>query len=308
MRALMARTLFILFVAAVMTGCKIAVIVPSGGQLFASNPAHSCSEGNVCEFDINVGQLPFSESFTAIPKEGYEFEKWSDGSGFLCGKSTNPICAVNIGDSAVGAVVVALFQSGYVMPIFKDVGIDTDDDGVRNELDPDDDNDGILDLYDPCPIDADTNCGIVEDIVIAAGKQWYQVDLFANLSVTDIRTVCNPVCSSGILSGKEMEGWVFASREEVSDLVNNVKSIAGDGWAPYLFDTLKFRPLSVPTSLDRFIFGRTSSTFIDASGNEFGYSANVWDFDSRTDSFRTNGVSNVSVWQSSVGAWFYRTP
>ena len=154
LRALMTKTLFILFMAAVMTGCKIAVIVPSGGQLLSSNPAHSCSEGNVCEFDINTGQLPFSESFTALPKEGYEFEKWSDGGGFLCAKSTNPTCTVSIGDGDIGAVIVSLFQSGYVMPIFKDVGIDTDADGVRNELDEDDDNDGIFDVNDTCPLDA----------------------------------------------------------------------------------------------------------------------------------------------------------
>jgi hypothetical protein len=173
MRALMTRTLFVLFVAAVMTGCKIAVIVPSGGQLFASNPAHSCSEGRVCEFDINAGQLPFSESFTAIPKEGYGFEKWSDGSGFLCGKSTNPTCTVNIPDNAVGAILVALFDSGYVMPIFKNVGIDTDSDGVRNELDEDDDNDGIFDVDDACPLDANLNCGI-NDVsgIIAVDTTW----------------------------------------------------------------------------------------------------------------------------------------
>jgi hypothetical protein len=173
MRALITKTLFVLFVAAVMTGCKIAVIVPSGGQLFASNPAHSCSEGRVCEFDINAGQLPFSESFTAIPKEGYGFEKWSDGSGFLCGKSTNPTCTVNIPDNAVGAILVALFDSGYVMPIFKNVGIDTDSDGVRNELDEDDDNDGIFDADDACPLDSNLNCGI-NDVsgIIAVDTTW----------------------------------------------------------------------------------------------------------------------------------------
>jgi hypothetical protein len=189
MRALITKTLFVLFVAAVMTGCKIAVIVPSGGQLFASNPAHSCSEGRVCEFDINAGQLPFSESFTAIPKEGYGFEKWSDGSGFLCGKSTNPTCTVNIPDNAVGAILVALFDSGYVMPIFKNVGIDTDSDGVRNELDEDDDNDGIFDADDACPLDANLNCGINEvSGIISEDTTWSEaigpISLTGNVQIS----------------------------------------------------------------------------------------------------------------------------
>ena len=38
------------------------------------------------------------------------------------------------------------------MPIYKDVGIDTDGDGVRNALDPDDDNDGVLDTDDAFPL------------------------------------------------------------------------------------------------------------------------------------------------------------
>ena len=173
MNALITRALFIVFIATVLTGCKIAVIVPSGGDLISSNPAHICSERSVCEFDINMSQLPFSESFSAIPKEGYEFEKWSDGSDFFCGKSTNPTCAVNIPDNAFGALFVALFDSGYVMPIFRDVGLDTDSDGVRNELDEDDDNDGIFDVDDACPLDANLNCGI-NDVsgIIAADTTW----------------------------------------------------------------------------------------------------------------------------------------
>ena len=98
-------------------GCKIAIMVPSGGDVVSSNAAHNCAEGNICEFDINSGQLPFSETLTAIPKAGYVFEKWSDGKDFQCGKSTNPTCTINIADSAVGFAAVSLFDSGYAMPI-----------------------------------------------------------------------------------------------------------------------------------------------------------------------------------------------
>jgi hypothetical protein len=158
MRALMTKTLFICCIATVMVGCKIAVLTSSGGDVQSGSGAMNCSASNFCEFKVT--SAPFTESFTAYPREGYEFEKWFDGSGFLCGKSTNPTCTVNIGDGAVGAVIVALFESGYVMPIFKDVGIDTDGDGVRNELDEDDDNDGIFDIDDLCPLNPNLNCGI----------------------------------------------------------------------------------------------------------------------------------------------------
>ena len=150
MNALITTTLLVAM-AAVITGCKIAVIVPSGGDVESTNPAYNCEEGKLCEFEIST--TPFNESFTAIPKAGYEFEKWSDGGSFFCGKSTDSTCTVNIEDNATGALAVALFQSGYVMPIFKDVGIDTDGDGVRNALDEDDDNDGVLDVDDAFPLD-----------------------------------------------------------------------------------------------------------------------------------------------------------
>ena len=97
-RAVIAKILFMFFMAAVMTGCKIIYIAPPGGLLtLPSNEIADCPEGRVCELDINTSQLPFSVSFTAhCLKQGYEFEKWSRWrSGFLCGKSTDPTCTVN---------------------------------------------------------------------------------------------------------------------------------------------------------------------------------------------------------------------
>ena len=152
------KTLFICSIATVMVGCKIAVLTSSGGDVQSSSGTMNCAGSSFCEFEVSGA--PFAESFTAHPKAGYEFEKWSDGESFFCGKSTDPTCTVNIPEGAAGAVIVALFQSGYVMPIFKHVGIDTDGDGVRNELDEDDDNDGIFDVDDACPLDANLNCSI----------------------------------------------------------------------------------------------------------------------------------------------------
>lgn len=174
-------------------GCKIVVMVPSGGDVVSSNAAHNCSAGSLCEFDITAAQLPFSESLTATPKAGYVFEKWSDGGGFRCAKSTNPTCTISIADDALGSSMVALFESGYVMPVFKDVGIDTDADGVRNELDGDDDNDGFLDMDDTCPLDPISSCGLgitLTGTVIINAREWAQIDLFDYLSWSDINARC----------------------------------------------------------------------------------------------------------------------
>lgn len=155
MNALITTTLLVAM-AAVITGCKIAVIVPSGGDVESTNPAYNCEEGKLCEFEIST--TPFNESFTAIPKAGYEFEKWAVGADFLCDKATGPLCEVNIADNDYGRYSVTLFQSRYVMPIFKDVGIDTDKDGVRDALDDDIDGDGLPNAEDACPLDYTNSC------------------------------------------------------------------------------------------------------------------------------------------------------
>jgi len=94
------------------------------------------------------------------PKPGYQFVKWHKGSGFLCGDSTNLTCTFTMpADANLATTVIGVFATGYMMPVYKDVGIDTDGDGLRNELDSDDDNDGVLDVDDPCPINAYANGG-----------------------------------------------------------------------------------------------------------------------------------------------------
>ena len=222
------KLLLISCVLGLVAGCKIAIIVPSGGDVVSSNAAHNCAEGNICEFEINSGQLPFSETLTAIPKAGYVFEKWSDGGEFQCGKSTNPTCTISIADSAVGFAAVSLFDSGYAMPIFRDVGFDADEDGVRDELDEDDDNDGIFDVDDPCPTNPDQACG--GDYLIANGKIWFQPDLFTNLSSQEIRLVCpedfelGVNACEGVLNGYNMNGWVWASSFDFEALVQSYGS------------------------------------------------------------------------------------
>ncbi len=151
MSGLSIKALLIISFAILATGCRVAIIVPTGGSVVSTNSEYSCPEASVCEFEVT--EAPFSETFTAQASPGYEFEKWSDGSDFLCGESTVPTCVVGISDNPLGAVVIALFNSSYVMPIFTDVGIDTDLDGIRNELDDDDDNDGVLDADDNCPLE-----------------------------------------------------------------------------------------------------------------------------------------------------------
>jgi hypothetical protein len=215
------KILAILAVTALVTGCKISVMVPSGGEVKSESGTHSCAEGNVCT--INITDSTFYEVFTAVARPGYVFSKWSAGGpAFFCGDSTNPNCEItNLGTEG-DANIQAIIASGkqyYVMPIFKFVGIDTDGDGQKDHVDADDDNDGVLDGSDLCPRNPDLECVLAS--IIVDGREWAQPDLFGGLTSAGISAVCDSgdtgVCN-GVLNGFDMTGWTWASLADVLEL------------------------------------------------------------------------------------------
>lgn len=161
MSALPLKAVVILLAASVLSACKLAVVAPSGGDVTSASGTRNCAGGSMCEH--NISALDFTETFTAVARPGYVFSRWQSGPGFLCGKSVNPSCVLsNAGFPAGNAELDAVLAGGsfaYVMPLFEFVGVDTDGDGVRDHLDADDDNDGVLDTDDPCPTNADLQCG-----------------------------------------------------------------------------------------------------------------------------------------------------
>ena len=159
----LSRSLLLIVVAVAISGCKIAVMVTTGGDVQSLSGINNCAGGNVCE--INITSNDFDDTFTAVPREGYEFVKWQEGDGFKCGGSTSPTCRINntaLDINPVIADLIAQDSFDYLVPIFRFVGIDTDGDGVKNYADQDDDNDGVLDADDPCPLDPNPGCGINE--------------------------------------------------------------------------------------------------------------------------------------------------
>jgi uncharacterized repeat protein (TIGR02543 family) len=163
------KILIILTTFSLVTGCKLALMVPAGGEVTSASTTRDCnggSGGKFCTYDISSAPLPFSESFTAVAKPGYQFVKWQVGNDFRCPGSTNPVCTVNIANDLIGAISLAAFETGYLMPVFKDVGFDTDGDGTYDRQDNDDDNDGILDVNDPCPLSVSCGEESIEQLIV----------------------------------------------------------------------------------------------------------------------------------------------
>jgi len=110
------------------------------------------------------------------------------------------------------------------MPHFQFVGVDTDGDGIHDHLDEDDDNDGILDGDDGCPLNPNTPCQLItaSDTIVASGRVWAQVDLFTNVSWEQISAVCpQGVCAgNALLNGRDMTGWTWATVDDLNALFN----------------------------------------------------------------------------------------
>ncbi len=70
-----------------LVGCKIIQTVPQGGYISSRTGANDCLEGQVCIVDIADGSA-FSDTFEAIPREGYYFDSWKRAPGHICGGST----------------------------------------------------------------------------------------------------------------------------------------------------------------------------------------------------------------------------
>lgn len=208
----------------VLAGCKLAVIVGEGGQVQSLSGTSDCPSTSYCVIDIDAGD--FSESFTAVANPGYEFIKWQDGEGFLCANSTDATCTVEIPMGLTPdqqQALLDLFLTGRIMPLFADVGLDRDNDGIRDELDEDNDNDGILDRDDACPLDPSNTCAgiaVADTFTAPDGRLWAQPDLFQGLNWNDVNAVCPDGICAGTLEGYDMEGWVWASVDDANDLVN----------------------------------------------------------------------------------------
>jgi len=109
-------------------------------------------------------------------------------------------------------------QYGLVFAGQRAMEADLDGDGLIDREDTDDDNDGVPDTDDDCPWDANRGCPYT---VSGQDREWLQPVDFSGLTWTDIDAVCPAAAGgscSGILRGREMNGWTWASAEDVLGL------------------------------------------------------------------------------------------
>lgn len=101
------RTVAVLSLSTLLMGSKIVITVPEGGSVVSSSGLFSCSAGEVCTIELERHYL--AETFTAVPAQGYSFERWHNGNGELCRGSRDPDCP-EFNTAADGA------YSGFYLP------------------------------------------------------------------------------------------------------------------------------------------------------------------------------------------------
>lgn len=221
------KILTILGVTALIAGCKLVIVSPPGGDV-TSVSSGSCAGGSVCEVEIT--NPAFTDTFTAVPKPGYAFVRWQGGSNdFNCGNSTSTTCTITFAGDAIAAAAVATFEIINIMPIYKDVGFDTDGDGQFDRVDTDDDNDGVLDVDDNCPLVGPNLNGfgcpsnpITETVTAPDGLIYAQPGIFASVTYAELAAACPSGMCTGTLSGYDVSGWKWATPQQVNNLMASI--------------------------------------------------------------------------------------
>ena len=270
-----------------LSACKLQVMVPQGGEVLSIGSG-GCATQTVCVFEID--DTDFSETFTAVPQNGWDFLRWNSGGDFLCADSTNTTCVVDntlLAGNPLAEAIIASKQSYYIQPVFQQ----------RN---------------DP-----------ITDIITAAGFELAQVDLFTERTWHDIAAVCpiwnNGICD-GTLNGWDMTGWTWADWPTINAVFNFYgktpplplvpPNILGGGqvdsaWAPAFFDA-GWRPTLVNGT------ERRTEGWLRNESLTFGFA----DAGQMIDQFSPlgNDVAQTAfnyqktLGGSFLGAWFYRVP
>lgn len=101
-----------------LTGCRIIVQVPEGGQVI-SDQGLVCSAGDTCVID--PFDTSYAEAFEAVADSGYVFTQWHTADGYLCGGSSLA-CALTTSFFAGNASLEALLDADlevYLQPVFE---------------------------------------------------------------------------------------------------------------------------------------------------------------------------------------------
>lgn len=189
------KFILLISIAALLTGCKLAVIVVEGGEV-KSDRSGTCMAGSVCI--VEVTDTNFQDAFEPAPNAGWYFDSWSSGDRFFCGGSNDPVCILSLQEhtenKAIGEIV-ASSETFYLMPLFK-------------QLQP--------------------NLIVVDGRTVKVeGREWLQPADFVNYSYNQLSEVCPDGMCSGTLPGStiDLTGYNWASSDDILLLFKEYRKV-----------------------------------------------------------------------------------
>lgn len=85
---LFAKRVLVVLAAVLLASCRLVIVTDETGRIDSASGAANCDQAS-CVIPIDE---PFSETFTAVPADGYRFLKWKG----VCGITVIPVCQVKL--------------------------------------------------------------------------------------------------------------------------------------------------------------------------------------------------------------------
>lgn len=176
-------------ITALLASCKVAVIVPEGGEVGSFGLVPRCVANSVCISD--VVDTNYESAFWATPDPGWYFHHWNSGDRFICGGSRYTTCEISWNRFLKNEAIERAFASSevfYVMPVFKNY---------------------------PLAVKVDDRPRTIK----VDGKEWQWLEAadFENYSYNQFNRACPAGICSGTLPGStiDLTGYIWASSGDV---------------------------------------------------------------------------------------------
>lgn len=103
---------YVLTLSSLLGGCRLELSTTEGGSIVTASGIHNCSFGGPCP-TIEVVDLFFDETFSAVPDEGFTFSGWRRRNRGLCGGSVEE-CRLFTSGFEGNEVLMALLEKDEV--------------------------------------------------------------------------------------------------------------------------------------------------------------------------------------------------
>ena len=110
------RCCFLFCLLALLQACRITQTAPENGWILSRTGLNDCPSGQTCTIDVDGG-AGFSDTFTAVPADGYVFSGWVKNRLFLCGGKVGSCAVENVPADLTSLNVEVLLEPAFELAL-----------------------------------------------------------------------------------------------------------------------------------------------------------------------------------------------